>query len=321
MNTLNGRRLVSFVGMTILLGAVAFMAYGASIDCTGQRICVGTGSDDSITLNNDQTGSGTGTSQVTTRTIKGLGGDDNIVIQNAGAASQSGVSSNQAEEGLQEIFGGAGDDRIQLLTDATSSSGGSSGNTNNVAIFGEDGDDFIEIGSSGTNVGSSNSSAGSNTVNAGRGDDTVIVRASTDQSGGINQESQNRDVIMDGEGKDTILIEERTTSTRGGSVQNNGQASGTKIQLSADNEGDTVRGSKDANETIIMHRRSGRDVISCGEQMDDTNQSGGSNTAQQSNGTIILNGNRKATDPFGNNLFRAAREGGTAQTNCDTILP
>jgi len=305
MNTLNGRRLISFVGMAILLGAVALMAYGASIDCTDQRICVGTEADDSIVLDVDTDGTGD-ENRIVTRTIKGLGGDDNIVARSQG----DDTGTDGTADRLEEIFGGAGDDRIQLL--ATTDSGFDDQGTGGVAIFGESGDDFIEIGRGGE--GDGNERTVGATVNAGRGNDTVIVRAPRADGGG-DTTGRQAGVINDGDGRDTILVEDLRDDDGG----TDGESAAVTIRLSGDNEDDTVRGSGDVNETIVLDRNSGRDVLTCGER--GTDDEDFDTDGPRANGMIILNGNRKAVDPFGNNLFRAAREGGTAQTNCDTILP
>lgn len=306
MSMLNGRRLISFVGMTILLGAVAFMAYGASIDCTDQRICVGTESDDSIVLDVDTDGAGD-ENRIVTRTIKGLGGDDNIVARSQGGDGGIDGTSDR----LEEILGGAGDDRIQLL--ATTDSGAGDQGTGGVAIFGESGDDFIEIGRGGGDGGSERTVGA--TVNAGRGNDTVIVRAPRTDGGGGDTTGRQAGVINDGDGRDTILVEDLRDD--GGATD--GESAALTIRLSGDNEADTVRGSGDVNETIVLDRNSGRDVLTCGERRTDSEDFG--TDGPRDNGMIILNGNRKAVDPQGNNLYRAAIEGGTALTGCDTILP
>ena len=94
--------------------------------------------------------------------------------------------------------------------------------------------------------------------------------------------------LIDGPGQDTITDSDGTNAYT--------------VKLVADNEGDTVILA--GGQTILVAKGSGRDVIDCG-----------------GSGTVFLNGNRKATDTMGNNLRQAALLGGTAESNCGTIIP
>jgi len=149
-------------------------------------------------------------------------------------------------------------------------------------LFGDDGDDFIRLDQSRRFV-----------VDGGRGNDTILV------ADDIDEES----IIKDGPGRDAI---------RGDPDEAN---PGYTIRLDGDNEQDTVLlyvDNANAEVVISLARDGGRDVIRCTDPNDDDPTPGG---------TILLNGNRKAVDPQGNNLFRAARLGGVAQTGCATIIP
>jgi len=101
--------------------------------------------------------------------------------------------------------------------------------------------------------------------------------------------------VFDGPGADTVLVTNGENSTP------------VNVRLTADNEQDTVRTGA-GDDTIELQKGSGRDVIDCGGNGSDSD-------------TLILNGNRKATDTFGNNLRKAALLGGMAQSNCETIIP
>ena len=181
----------------------------------------------------------------------------------------------------ETLFGLGGDDTITLASAAGSDPD---------EAFAGPGDDRITV----TNAAASESVFGedghdffnvtgdaSHTLNGGRGDDTFLLDAAAAMD------------ILDGPGADTI----RNTA-------DDTLASHT-ITLVNDNQQDTVLGDDSAAETIFLGKGSGRDVIDCGD--------GG--------GTLFLKGNRKAVDTFGNNLRKAALLGGTAQSNCDTIIP
>lgn len=119
MRNLTLRRLFGIAGLTVLLGAVAFTAYGATFNCTGQATCTGTGFGDTINDDDD-----------VTSIIYGLGGNDTIV--------EDGDFDTDAT--LDQVFAGPGNDSIKV------SSGGSA------LIFGEDGDDFIDVTESGNST-------------------------------------------------------------------------------------------------------------------------------------------------------------------------
>jgi len=188
-------------------------------------------------------------------------------------------------------------------------------------IYGLGGDDTINVNENGTNL-----------IFGGPGDDTVIAINNT-QDGTLtifgedgddfidlsavvsNVSGDETHVVYGGRGGDTILgTNDGTNATTGIAitVATDGPGRDTIIGLASpitvffvgDNEPDTFRGGA-GTATVILDRNSGRDVIQCG--------SGG--------GTVFLNGNNKAVDPFGNNLRQAALLGGTAQSNCTTIVP
>ena len=184
------------------------------------------------------------------------------------------------------LFGLGGND---IIPDGT-------GNAN--SLFGGPGDDTITLtgaavktvfGEDGNDfiTVSAAISAGS-LLDGGRGNDSITL--TTAPGGAIN--------IYDGPGVDTI------TSTAD-------LPAGVTITLAGDNQPDRVlldEGTGGTHPIIILNINSGRDIISC-------------DPAAPSDGIVILNGNYKAVDPFGNNLRQAALLGGTAQTNCNQILP
>jgi len=236
------RRLAGLFGLAIMLGAVYFVAYAATITCpTTGAPCVGTNLSDTFVLGG-----------ANAHSLFGLGGNDIIPDGTANANS---------------LFGGPGDDTITLSGAAVKT------------VFGEDGNDFIAV-SAGISAGSS--------LDGGRGNDNITFTSAP--AGAIT--------IYDGPGVDTI------SSTVD-------FPSGVTIVMAGDNEPDRVllnEGATGTHPIIILNMNSGRDIISC-------------NPAAPSDGIVVLNGNYKAVDPFGNNLRQAALLGGTAQTNCNQILP
>jgi len=155
-------------------------------------------------------------------------------------------------------------------------------------VFGEDGDDSFRVS------GDRNSDAVNHTLDGGRGDDFFLIGGT---GGAVS--------LFDGPGADTFILETRTFGDTDEETDPEDGETDINVRLTADNEQDSVL-AKDGVilNTIELQQGSGRDVIDCGN-----------------GGTIILNGNRKAVDPFGNNLRKAALQGGTAQTGCDTISP
>ena len=198
-----------------------------------------------------------------------------------------------------EIHGLAGDDTINLDNPAVANSDGDhdlvfagpgadmirTGPTDDDAtIFGGNGDDTFQLADEDDDDG--RAAGPILTVHGGRGDDLFTFQ--TTGNDGFNDASE----FIDGPGADTIFY--GTVGTVGFT-----------IRLVPDNEQDTVRIDGDSSVVVIeLSRGSGRDVIDCG---------GG--------GTVFLNGNRKAVDNTGNNLREAALLGGTAESNCDRIVP
>lgn len=115
MRTMMAHRLIGIAGLIVVLGAVAFVAYGASIDCTGHLNCIGTDSDDTLMDSDD------------TNVMRGLGGDDNIDVSEDSNAGKL-------------VSGGPGDDSINLRNGFD--------NNDTVTIFGDDGNDTIRLGES-----------------------------------------------------------------------------------------------------------------------------------------------------------------------------
>ena len=300
MRHLKFRQLFGLAGTVALLSIVFFSAYGATINCNGQFICVGTESNDTMIDSED------------TAELQGLGGDDTFNINQGFTPADT--DNNNNDEGTKDVFGGTGDDTFRV----SASDNNNNGQLSLVNVYGEDGDDTFRI-----DGGDQNNNEGLDGLfNGGRGDDTILIDGPL--GGGQNNNDQGGStIIKDGPGRDTIFQD------RGGDQQNN-NGSRFSVQLAADNEPDTVRldlrgDEQNANDslgsvTIVLARNSGRDVIQCRNlNIDQEEQTNNDESTRQ--GTVLLNGNRKATDPFGNNLFRAARLGGTAQTGCQTIVP
>ena len=126
-------------------------------------------------------------------------------------------------------------------------------------------------------------------VEGGRGDD--VFRIVT-----LDDPDEDRNLFVDGPGRDSFFDIDGTERI--------------EIHLVGDNEPDTViLGDGGDPATIILNRNSGRDVINCRD------------SALDDGDVVMLNGNRKAVDTQGNNLRQAALLGGTAQSNCQTIIP
>ena len=183
----------------------------------------------------------------------------------------------------ETVFGLGGDDTITTAFD-------------NQTVFGGPGDDTIHLlggnnvnyfGNDGHDTFQLAHSTSTVKANGGRGDDFFKVTAD------IAADSE----LIDGPGEDMIL--------------DNDASEDYTITLVADNQQDTVilTNNMGGDQVIRLSRGSGRDVIDCQDTDDDEED------------TVFLNGNRKAVDTKGNNLRKAALLGGTAESNCDTIIP
>lgn len=296
MTHLDLRRLVGLIGVTTIIGLVFVTAYGATIDCTGQFNCVGT--DGADTFLDDQD----------TAEIQGLGGDDTITVSEGFARNQGGNN----DGATKSVFAGPGNDTI-----GTSAGQGTNNQLANTSIFAEVGNDTIRI-----NTGDQTNNSLSGTFDGGRGDDTILIEGIL----GGNQDTDTvsgGSLIKDGPGQDVIFQD------TGDNQANNSNSSFT-VRMTEDNEDDTVRldlargdgtqNNATGSVAIVLSRGSGRDVIQCNDPNINQDQTNADN-ANIRQGTVILNGNRKAVDPQGNNLFRAARLGGVAETGCDAIIP
>lgn len=180
------------------------------------------------------------------------------------------------------VYGRGGSDNIDSTDEA-------------VQLFAGPGDDSVIYAET-----SSSQSDGSSVILGETGDDSIKLQANSEPvraegnrgsdffnvTGNLPANSD----LVDGPGQDTVI--------------DSGGGNKYTVTLVNDNTPDTVQ-LDNFDGTVRLGRGSGRDVIDCG---------GG-------NGTVVLNGNRKATDMKGNNLRKAALIGGTAQSNCGTIIP